>query len=303
MTERKNRHWQITDHDVTEPYVIPQYGDYTVGQVERCPKTGRLHWQLYCYTRLTTSVRAFKKRYPTVHFEIARSPKHLRDYGQKDETRVAGPFEWGEAPAQGKRTDLSQTIATWVTHGKRKACEDHPDVVAKYHKGIEYVVEALKPDYVPPVLELRDHQRTLLDSFLSHNNPRHVHYLYDQCGGSGKSTFANHLYREHGAAVYTEGKYADLAFAYNNEPIVVFDLARAQERDIPKDVFRFIEDLTNGRITSTKYESKVKTFKPAKCIVMSNTTCDITLLSSDRWIHVDWSNHGQGSQVPSAFQA
>lgn len=300
---KQNRHWQVTDYEVREPYVIPQYGDYTVGQVERCPDTEKLHWQLYCYTKERLSIKAFKKRYPTVHFEVANNPDALRKYGQKEESRVAGPFEWGEAPAQGKRTDLHEAIATWQRHGKRKACEDHPDVIAKYHKGIQFVVDATEPLYVPPVLELREHQRTLLDSFLSDNNPRHVYYLYDQCGGSGKSTFADYLYRVHGAAVFTEGKYADLAFAYQCESIVVFDLARAQEKELSKDVFRFIEGLSDGRITSTKYESKVKTFKPAKCIVMSNTSCDITLLSSDRWIHVDWSNHGQGSQVPPAFEA
>jgi hypothetical protein len=299
----QNRHWVLTDYEVTEPYVIPQYGDYTVGQVERCPDTGNLHWQLYCYTRTKLSVKVFKKRYPKVHFEVARNPDAARNYGQKEETRVAGPFEWGEAPAQGKRTDLHQAIDTWVRLGKRKACEDHGPTIAKFHKGIEYVVKALKPVYVPPVLELRDHQRALLDSFLSDHNPRHVYYLYDECGGSGKSAFADHMYREHGACVVTEGKYADLAYLYSGEPYVIFDLARAQEKDIASDVWRFIEDCTNGRITSTKYESEVKIFKKAKCLVMSNTRCDVTRLSADRWIHVDWSNHGQGSQVPSAFQA
>jgi len=300
----QNRHWLITDHEVSdEPYVIPQYGDYTVGQVERCPDTGKLHWQLYCYTRTKLSVKVFKKRYPTVHFEIARNPDAAREYGQKEETRVAGPFEWGEAPAQGKRTDLHEAIATWVTHGKRKACEDHPHVVAKFYKGIQFVAEALRPRYVPPVLELRDHQRTLLDSFLSHNNPRHVYYLYDECGGSGKSRFAAHIRDHHGGIILDEGNIADWALIYDGEPYVIFDLARAQEKGVPLIVPRFIEYLSNGSITSPKYESKVKIFKEPQCMIMSNTRCDITTLSADRWIHVDWSNHGQGSQVPSAFQA
>lgn len=300
----QNRHWQITDYEVSdEPYVIPQYGDYTVGQVERCPDTGKLHWQLYCYTRTKLSVKAFKKWYPTVHFEIARNPEALRNYGQKEETRVAGPFTWGEAPEQGKRTDLHEAIATWVTHGKRKACEDHPHVVAKFYKGIQFVAEALRPRYVPPVLELRDHQRTLLDSFLSHNNPRHVYYLYDECGGSGKSRFAAHIRDHHGGIILDEGNIADWALIYDGEPYVIFDLARAQEKGVPLIVPRFIEYLSNGSITSPKYESKVKIFKQPQCMIMSNTRCDITTLSADRWIHVDWSNHGQGSQVSPAFQA
>jgi len=300
---KQNRHWQLTDYEVTEPYVIPQYGDYTVGQVERCPDTGKLHWQLYCYTRANISVKAFKKRYPKVHFEIARNPDALRSYGQKNETRVAGPFEWGEAPAQGKRTDLQEAITTWVTHGKRKACEDHGHTIAKYARGIQFVVEALRPQYVPPVLELRDHQRALLDRFLSDDNPRHVYYVYDECGGSGKSTFSGHLQHKYGACRIDEGRIQDWAYIYDGEPYVIFDLARAQEKGVPLEVPRFIEYLTNGSITSTKYESKVKTFKPAKCIIFSNTRCDITTLSADRWIHVDWTNHGQGSQVSPAFEA
>nr|ALE29800.1 replication associated protein [Lake Sarah-associated circular virus-46] len=300
---KQSRHWQLTDYEVTEPYVIPQYGDYTVGQVERCPDTGKLHWQLYCYTKDLLSVKAFKKRYPIVHFEIARNPKALEDYGQKEETRVAGPFHYGEAPAQGKRTDLDKTIHTACTLGKRKAAEENPGCYAKHYKGIEHVIELLKPIYVPPVLELRDYQRTLLDSFLSHNNPRHVYYLYDECGGSGKSKFAEHIRTQYGGLILGDGRIQDWAYIYNSEPYVIFDLTRAQDKGVPLEVPRFCEYLSNGVLTSTKYESKVKSFKAPQCMIMSNTRCDITTLSSDRWIHVDWTNHGQGSQVPSAFQA
>lgn len=84
---------------------------YCVYQLERCPDTGRLHYQGYVEF---TGV----KRYQWVqqncdgleraHFEVRRGTmEEARNYAMKMETRLDGPWEWGAPkPGQGSRSDL-----------------------------------------------------------------------------------------------------------------------------------------------------------------------------------------------------
>lgn len=76
------------------------------------------------------------------------------------------------------------------------------------------------------------------------------------------------------------GKHADIAYAYNYEPVVVFDFTREQEERVS---YGQIEKFKDGRVFSSKYESEMKRFKGVKVIAFSNFYPDKGKLSEDRW--------------------
>lgn len=103
----RHRAWIFTDYAEEQPTSVPF--EYLVVQRERCPTTGRLHWQGYCVFSNPRTLGGVKKVLPKAHWEPRRgSHEDARDYCTKAETRVSGPFEYGSPPAQGTRSDLGE---------------------------------------------------------------------------------------------------------------------------------------------------------------------------------------------------
>ncbi len=74
-------------------------------------KETRDHIQGYLYLKKQARLAAMKKLLPRAHWEPRKgSHKQARAYCMKEETRTAGPFEWGDPPAQGKRTDVENIV-------------------------------------------------------------------------------------------------------------------------------------------------------------------------------------------------
>lgn len=97
------------------------------------------------------------------HLEARRGTKNQAiSYCEKqDETFIGGPYYWPDKDAvdavkthggeQGRRTDLESAVAD-VKAGKSTAelIENHPVVVVKYHRGLDYVrVNMTKPQRSP----------------------------------------------------------------------------------------------------------------------------------------------------------
>lgn len=89
----KGRYWSVTTYDPGEFGLIsnkeswPHYVRECKFQQEKCPTTGKLHWQV---ALLTEQVRfsAIKKFLPTAHIELARNKDALLNYVEKDDTAV-----------------------------------------------------------------------------------------------------------------------------------------------------------------------------------------------------------------------
>lgn len=81
---------------------------YLIFQKEK-GEEGTIHLQGYvCFTQ-NMRISALKKLNARAHWEKRRgSHAQAKAYCSKDETRVEGPWEKGEEPAQGKRTDLAE---------------------------------------------------------------------------------------------------------------------------------------------------------------------------------------------------
>ncbi len=108
---------------------------------------------------------------------------------------------------------------------------------------------------------------------------RHITWVIDKKGGAGKSMFVNYCIDNLDAVAFNNGKESDIAYCYEEQSIVLFDLPRAKAHVN----YVTMEDMKNGRLFSGKYESKNKRFNPPHVVVFANWLPDFDKMSLDRW--------------------
>lgn len=286
------KHWCFTlFSDITDPIDEwdPDTMVYLVRGCETCPETGRPHYQ--CYVNFKNKLRLNQVRaiFGSVHAEQCRgSPEQNRTYCIKE-----GDFsERGLLPKKkGARNDLylARDAAETMSFEDLMVSE-HAQVVARSMQYFRQLYanqnrtagrDAVRLQ-IPSDTQLRPWQSELLDVVKTEPDPRTVYWRWDFSGNTGKSFFAKYLLAWHDAAIFTNGKLADMAYAYKNESIVIIDLARTQAESV-NYFYQFIESLKNGVLFSPKYESGQKIFKPPHVFVFANYEPDQTKLSADRW--------------------
>jgi len=218
------------------------------------------------------------------HFTVARSVAHSILYCKKD-----GDFyEVGEAEAssQGKRSDLEQfkeEVASGVLTLKHLR-ENHSEIWAKYPRFcIEYVQDH-QPEPELPVHILKDWQSTLFEELREPADDRKIVFLVDIQGNSGKTWFAHHFVKSNvrPAQVLLPGKKADMAYALDSATQVLFiDAPRSKQGEYLQ--YDFLEEVKNGYVFSSKYESRLKRLGKCHVIVSMNEEPDLTKLSFDRY--------------------
>lgn len=99
---------------------------FAIWQVEQCPDTGRLHCQAYLRFTSCVAFTRVRKLFPQGdHVELCKGDESSNiSYCSKDESRVLGPFSFGEPAKAGKRSDLDN-VREMVKAGKGMA-----DIVA-----------------------------------------------------------------------------------------------------------------------------------------------------------------------------
>jgi hypothetical protein len=132
-------------------------------------------------------------------------------------------------------------------------------------------------------------------SQLSSLADREITWLVDPEGNCGKSFLARYLAAKFDAFYCTGGKKADIAHAYRNQPIVIFDFSRETEEQ--HGVYATIENLKNGQIFSGKYESEMKFFDQPLVFCFSNYVPDIEKFSIDRWGKGPYQLHKRGKNI------
>jgi len=107
-----HKDWMFTSYE--EECKLPEAEiEYSVYQQEKCPSTGRLHWQ--GFVRFST-----RKRFETVkrmlgqgiHLEYARCVDKAIEYCMKEDTRVATPIEIGIKPCKKKKLNPMEELKT-----------------------------------------------------------------------------------------------------------------------------------------------------------------------------------------------
>lgn len=139
----------------------------------------------------------------------------------------------------------------------------------KFHKGLQALKEVLEePELEDKDFQPRNWQARVLDMLLRAPNDRTIIWVHETTGNVGKSRLCRHLPIEKDAT-FLVGKLADMCEAYKREPIVCFDITRAQA-DFSDNVYTMSEWLKNGYIFKSKWGSRKYMFKPPHVVVFSN---------------------------------
>lgn len=253
---------------------------YLVYQREKCPSTGREHWQGFAQAlNQKASFKAWQKALgdPKAHIEKRYgTATEARDYcmaaewpdketGQmKSKGRIDGStVEHGEfdpKESEGKRSDLD--IARETILGKRRWQDvvNDPTIQKTLARNMTWAKAVFNSKPLEPMtaLDWRDWQRDLLDIVTKPcDDDRCIHWVYDPMCGAGKSVLTRYLIRNHGACVLS-GKTADVLHAYDDEEIVVFDIPKdAQSSDKDFIPYGAIEKIKDGTFFSGKYEGRM----------------------------------------------
>ena len=145
---------------------------------------------------------------------------------------------------------------------------------------------------------LRPWQRGLTDELAERPDPRAVFWYHEPRGNVGKSFMASYLAQSSDAIVFDGCKKgADVAYAYEGQRIVVFDLHRSRKKRVDYEI---IEGFKNGRLFSPKYHSKVKLFAVPHVVVFANFLPDLRAMSADRWRLRKIGSDGYELEVPNS---
>lgn len=155
---------------------------------------------------------------------------------------------------------------------------------------------------------LRPHQIEIADKYLKECEmwSRIIDWYWEQKGGWGKSTLCKYLI-DNCNAIVLSGSVADavngfFSYVMKNEtvpPIVVFDIPRCNQGHIS---YNAIEQIKNGCIFNTKFETGMLRFDTPHVIVFSNEEPEYEKLSTDRWNVVELKHPDttiRGSAVPA----
>lgn len=131
-------------------------------------------------------------------------------------------------------------------------------------------------------------QVKLENYLLTEPHQRHIVWIWENEGNTGKSAFLKYMAIMHKTVLRgSSGKASDLInLAFNcdwdRKNALVIDLPRSYDGKL---AFQAIEDIKNGYVTNLKYETGEKIFNPPHIVIFANAPpIDLTMVSSDRWI-------------------
>jgi hypothetical protein len=242
---------------------------------------GTPHLQIYVQYDRPVELAKVTAFWDECHVEVAKGNAKVNyEYCSKDkEFEELGEIKGLRA---GKRNDWVE-ILRMVKSGCpfNEIAEEFPGHAARNEKGIKRLKYMIEPEdkmdwYVP-----RGWQREVMKIVTNKEvDRRTINWIYDTKGGSGKTSTAKWLAANMGAMLVGNEKSADVAFAFNRQKIVVFDLVRASQEHINYEI---IEKIKNGCVFSGKYESELKLAENPHVVVFSNDMPDIMKMSHDRW--------------------
>jgi hypothetical protein len=186
---------------------------------------------------------------------------------------------------QGKRNDFFDIRdilkKNGPVEGRKIIAENFPGHFMRFAGGIERLANILQPtlsdsDFVPRIW-----QEAIIRIVKKPAHNRWIWWIYDDKGGMGKSRLTTHLCSEYNA-IELSGRFQDIAHGYNSQPIVIFDIPRAEKLELLLDLFKAAEAFKNGAIFSPKYESCLKRFKVPHVFFFSNQPAPPGVWSADR---------------------
>lgn len=205
---------------------------YAVFQREQCPTTGRLHWQGYVQFKRTRTQRQCKEVLGRgSHVLLSRgTPEENEVYCTKEDTRVAGPFRFGQrvdGDQRGRRTDIAEAAAA-IRDGGDRALRDlirtSPELFVRYWRGFDALISRV----IPP----RD------------SNDTPDVRVYHGLSGSGKS---RSVHEEFGAdQIYQKNGSNKWWCGYTGQKCILFDDFAGSMEIPPVELLRICDRYAHG---------------------------------------------------------
>lgn len=205
---------------------------FMVFQLEACPTTQRKHMQGYMELDKQVNLSTLKNKYSkTANWGKCDGDQASNiKYCTKNDTRIAGPWTFGEKKKQGQRNDILQACDRIKQgEGLKGIAMDTPEIIVKYHRGL-------------------DRLRLLVGGKRDGTQAVSVTYHYGPAG-AGKSRAAFEQARQLGDYYVKEGnnKWWD---GYDGEKIVIIDELRTGREGVQlATLLRWLD----------RYECKVET--------------------------------------------
>jgi hypothetical protein len=257
---------------------------YVVLQLEIGTKCGRVHFQ--GYIEMTKTARPNQVRAKcgmnflehAVFYERRGTRDEMITYCTKERTRIEG-----YGPYQLKATEADEVAPKSTFDDLTKWILDNPgvtegEVAMKFPvlwimkgAGIKDWMSYLpKPIVGDPEFKASDWQQRLLDGIAGDADDRSIHWVCDESGGAGKSRLAAHL-RLTRNAMTLQGRIQDMTMAYVHRmvDVCIFDISRSAV-EMSDHLYTMAENLKNGVLMNSKYQSKEYSFKPPHVIFFCN---------------------------------
>lgn len=256
--------------------------------------SGTPHLQGFVIFHTNHRFNAVQAIFPTgAHLEKTGGPSHLAAaYCKKDHDFV----EFGLCPAvQGKTSRYDQFRDWVVSHGSRptmaEVAQEFPSIFMQSGR-VQLFIDLVWPNIRVIEGEYRPYQQLLANELSgAFADPRKIIFVVDPQGNSGKSWFVDRFFDANtdSTQIFSGGNHADLAYALDERrSIFLFDLPRCSSEYVP---YKFLEQLKDRRVLSTKYESRMKWLTRFPHVaVFTNEYPDMTKLSADRYEIVVWYN-------------
>lgn len=219
------------------------------------------------------------------HLTVARKIPQAIAYCKKDGDYV----EFGIQPGgQGNRTDLvafRAAVESGAVKTMKDAREKHPEVAARYSRFCMDLIEDFRVVQDLEMHPLRVWQASLYARLKLDPDDRQVIFVVDPVGNSGKSWFSKYLETvmgEEKVQVMCPTRKQDMAYALNaGIRVFVLDAPRSKNGDFIQ--YDFLENIKDGRVFSSKYESRLKRLNKCHVVVFMNEHPNMEALSSDRY--------------------
>jgi len=176
------------------------------------------------------------------------------------------------------------------------SCKTRQEALSQIEKpgdviGTLAMFDAKPKDPIKPQLitTFRPWQEAFMIEIAEEPDDRHIIWIYDPIGASGKSRLSRHIEdSDMGICITGTIRMPDVALVLKQEletkstlPLIMVDLTRAFK---DREIYNLLECIKNGRMMSGKYVSTRLRWNPGHVCVFANFLPEKGRCTEDRWI-------------------